>query len=1257
MHFTISCIRSHHMQPNGQASRLPIQTLLCCLLFAAVAFVAQARIPDRAGATNPQDRFLSSLQEGDQVLSFRAAAVYLNDTNEIAGARFVHEPTLMPVDILLFDSVPQAMIWIETPPNSNRGEPHAGEHLVLGKGKKGKLFSLMLDMSMGSNSASTYRDKTIYHFYTAGGRQSFLELTYRLLDTLLHPDFTDEEIRREVAHLAVSENEATGELRLEERGTVYTEMISSFEKSGTVIWSEIRKQIYGADHPLGMESGGEPSAIRTTEPFHIHEFFDRCYVPGESMGLIVGLPRGFGVRRYLSDLDGIFRKSFNGFIAQAADVNYTPPFRELPPWQAPTGSEIHLLPYPAAAETEPGDVVIAWPPMKEIALGDRIALEMAWQVLAGDQTSFLHKDLIDTSTRIGPAGLTSVSGWINSTAGHPAMIWLSGVPNTLLNADSLGWIRDIMTDRISWLSALTPESDELAVFNEKIRINLISAERDLRQAMESPPRFGYRGTGDLWYSLLRDLELDGGFGRNLMKQQHYETLTKSMESGNPWTALIERIGLSPAPVTVVAAYPDTKLPAAQEAAKEQRLRAELMELKARFATTDSQETLAMFKAKFDADTAELEAIEKEIPRPGFISDPPLSLDEMIQTEIDSIAIADEGQPVPLCVNRFQSTSLVDTGIFYDINGVEADQLIYLPLLPKLISDLGCYDTDGNWLEYFEVDERLQREINAFSTEYSNFVRPRGGRLEFAIYASGLGADESRSAVAWTDRLLTSAMGLTADRLPRLLDMIEQEIAGLRRMQYGAEEGWAHNPSGAYRFQRNKVYLSAVSIFTKIHHLNRLSWQLETPPDEAHRAALTDALRGALARGGDSREGIYTELDTLMVADDDLIRRTAGYLRGELEWTPDEMVAEDFSRLIGQLFSDLTTSPEDVLVGMKALLGSLLAQGPSRTLITGNDANIAEIKPLFAELTKQLSELGVREMETLNQADRLDSAAAGGGKRPFGAGTVVENMASRYPWLSEGEYRDGKIPVYAAFINESSQNALFTNSAPMISYSNLQYPDKISYLASKVFAGSGAHGLFMKTWAAGLAYSNGIGSSPRSGRISYYAERCGDGVETLRFVTGQLEKAPETVDATFFLDYALANSFSDYRGAGTYLSRGRAMASDLADGISPDRVRNFKRSLLRMREQWQQVGADRAAPELGMRAQQGPEDILRDIIAELPSVAGPVLPGYGRPASSVSGTVNFMIAPTTQIDAFETFLATQEPGVRLVRIYPRDYWID
>ena len=81
---------------------------------------------------------LKDLTEDQRIASFETEAVYLNQEGKRIGARFRHIPSRLVLDILRIQSLPQAFMWVNTPPPTDQGEPHTLEHLLLGKGTKGR---------------------------------------------------------------------------------------------------------------------------------------------------------------------------------------------------------------------------------------------------------------------------------------------------------------------------------------------------------------------------------------------------------------------------------------------------------------------------------------------------------------------------------------------------------------------------------------------------------------------------------------------------------------------------------------------------------------------------------------------------------------------------------------------------------------------------------------------------------------------------------------------------------------------------------------------------------------------------------------------------------------------------------------------------------------------------------------------------------------------------------------------------------------
>ena len=148
----------------------------------------------------------SNLKPDQSLRGFRVSAVYLSDTDRAMGARFIHRKSGFTLDVLEIQSVPQAFIWVKTFPTSNMGEPHTQEHLLLGKGNKGRAVATLEPMALADSSAFTMQWRTCYSFYTPAGVDIFFDQTEKRLDALLHPDYTDEEIRREVRNFGIAEN-------------------------------------------------------------------------------------------------------------------------------------------------------------------------------------------------------------------------------------------------------------------------------------------------------------------------------------------------------------------------------------------------------------------------------------------------------------------------------------------------------------------------------------------------------------------------------------------------------------------------------------------------------------------------------------------------------------------------------------------------------------------------------------------------------------------------------------------------------------------------------------------------------------------------------------------------------------------------------------------------------------------------------------------------------------------------------------------
>ncbi|MFP5248090.1 MAG: hypothetical protein ACLGH0_15460, partial [Thermoanaerobaculia bacterium] len=167
-----------------------MRTFFVALLLMTTTFTAHAQ--------------LDTLKQGDVVEGFRTDAIYLNDSGQPIGARFIHERSGFVLDYLQIESVPQGYTWVNSIPVGDQGEPHTQEHLLLGKGTTGRAFAGLDTMWLSGSTAFTQQWRTSYHFNTNAGKEVFFDLFSAELNALLHPNYTDEEIRREVRSFGVT---------------------------------------------------------------------------------------------------------------------------------------------------------------------------------------------------------------------------------------------------------------------------------------------------------------------------------------------------------------------------------------------------------------------------------------------------------------------------------------------------------------------------------------------------------------------------------------------------------------------------------------------------------------------------------------------------------------------------------------------------------------------------------------------------------------------------------------------------------------------------------------------------------------------------------------------------------------------------------------------------------------------------------------------------------------------------------------------
>jgi Zn-dependent M16 (insulinase) family peptidase len=1147
-----------------------------------------------SGAAGAQ---LEKLKKGDVVHGFRTEAIYLNDAGKPLGARFTHRRSGFILDYLQIESVPQGYTWVNSFPVGDQGEPHTQEHLLLAKGTTGRAFAGLDTMWLSSSSAFTQQWRTSYHFNTTAGPDVFFDLFAAELNAMLHPNYSDEEIRREVRHFGVT-TAADDSLRLEEKGSVYNEMTSSSANRYRVLFRQIGHLAYGTEHPLSYNSGGEPSGIRTMQPENIRNFHAATHYLG-NMGTMVAFPRSVPLADVLKRSNAILT-SVEPEPSNRPSTRATP----LPAPQSAAPGTISIGEYPHRNDQQPSPLALVWPPTRQLSPVDYLLLNLFADAFASDATSNVYKLFVDGSTRVMETGATSVFNQVSRDHGHPVVIAIDNVAASTLEPVKIAAIRQIVVEELGRVAAFPDGSAELKELNDRVRSRLAQSERGLANFVNTPPGWGARGTGSSWLDQLTLLEEIPDFRKSVtLKPQLASIRTRLSSEKNLWRELLPQWGLTGTLPYAAAAKPSPSLLEREERERLERAAAEAERLAQHYGLEDIQEALRRYQEEYDAESARIEAEASGIAPPPFVSNPPMTLDDPL--EFRTVALE---AGVPLVVSSFDNMSSATLGLALRADGLANEQLRYLSLLPALLTRVGVIE-NGTPVSFELMSERLRNEILGLSSYFS--TNARTGRVELVVRGAGLGAEESRRAIDWMTLTLHHP-DWRPENLPRIRDLVDQTLSSLRNTMQGSEESWVNNPATAYRLQRKAPLLAADSFLTRAHNALRLRW-LFREPLEADRGALTAHLADLAAAATDrSRadltamlaEGVPEELSASARSIIAEIHKDLTLTIGEI---PDGSLEADWRYLVTAMRDDLFTSPSSALAALDEVRRALLNRANARMFFVTSTAQQKALLPRIEQLAASLNDAAPARRSTSTVAH------------------VDARVQARQP--------ETPVSNHLGLLAPNMSGGVITTSVPGIHFSDYQNREKqLDYLTSRLHSGYGAHGIFLRTLAAGLAYSNGLRGSVQSGQFGYYAERTPEIPQTVGFVVETLRNAE--LDQRLG-EYSVAQLFAENRAAATYEARAEGIAADLADNQPPDQVRRFRTAILELRKD----------PELA-----------EHLFARKDAVYGRMLPGYAKGALPREG-VYFAIGPDRQLDAWERYLIEREGAeARLTRIYPRDFWM-
>ncbi len=1150
---------------------------------------------------------LATLAPGTSVHGFTPAAIYLDANDQPIGARLIHDKTKFSFDYLRIESAPQAFIWVNSFPTSSKGEPHTQEHLLLGKGNRGRKMGSFQAMALTESSAFTDQWRTAYHFHTVAGRDTFWPVFSDQLGAMLDADYTDEEIRREVRNFGVDKGD-DGKLRLEEKGTVYNEMVRYYEQPDTTLWLAARRAVYGTQHPLAYESGGYPDDIRTMTPDDIRKFHGDNYHLS-NMGMIATFPSAMTLVQVLDGADQVLSSANQrtGKVTTEADL----------PLPAPGATDAPVtVDYPYSDNTQPSPMMLVWPAVRgNLDLTERTLLDLFLSAFAGDESTPLYKQLIDSKTRKLDLGASDLGAAQSGDQGHPIFLNINGVRTDKLDPATLTAIRAQVMSELGRIAKLPDGDPELAAIRKRIEARAIDLKRRLAKFLDSPPGFGFRGTSSAWMNHMDTLAKLSGVRRSITLRPELAAIENILAAGgNPWRTRLASWRLLDQPF-VVAAKPSTKLRNDIDAARGARIAAELARLGTQYQTKDAAATLAKYQADYAVQTRTLEDAAAATPLPPLVSSPPMTYDDELGYTTSQV------HGVPAFTATIDSMQSARIALSFRLPSVPDSDAMYLALLPALLSKVGIADgTDV--IKSEDMRERLRKEILSLAVHYDENLRT--DRAELVVAGSGNDVGETRAALGWMRRVML-APDWRVDNLPRLRDLVDQSLTALRSAMQGGEEGWVRDPHDAWWRQDSLTHLRIGSFLTQAHDLHRLRWQLLDPMDpkvtgetvvflnrlagasqlpRAQLVQLAAALTDPKVKlAGPSASYLAASLSPAAK----LLAAAAGKdLTALLPDLPAGSLAADWTYLCKQMAADLQVTAPAALAKLAGLRASIIRRGHARITAVGSTASHKAIAAELSALVDAVPEIAEQPGATL--------------------GVKAHPVTDR---LKNHDRSAGPI-AYVGLYSPATSSGVFINNAPATGLLQTSEDAVLDYLASTQYSGHGAHSLFMKTWAAGLAYSNGIHPLVRDAQIEYYAERCPLLPQTMRFVVDQLKQAKADPNIA---RYAIAKVF-DSRIAAGYEERAFAMADDLVDGLTPEVVSGFRKAVL---------------------AQTTRPDLAQQLVRRLPAVYGKVMPGFGKP--STAPATNFVIGPAKQLDAYQDYLrAVVSEQVVLHRLYPRDFWI-
>lgn len=1146
--------------------------------------------------SSPRD--LAELRKNQRVGDLRVANLYSDSNNQIVGAKLWHTWSGAPIYVFQIETVPQVFMWVDAPANSNAGLAHSLEHLLASKGTKGRYVSLLKEMRLSRSAAATTDDFNLYSFSSGTGLAGFFEQFHAWLDALYRPDFSDIEAEREFYHFGISLDPQTKQKSLVEQGAVYDEM-----QSGQGIYTyyfEMNKRVFGYSNPFGFYSGGVPAEMRHVTPNDIRRFYSAHYRLSPTTGFIFVIAPNEDARTFLDRISAELTIFTPSRVPQPMPhIATTSKYATRPSLD----TNVAVFPFPSSGNTDRGEVRFGWKPVKPRSEVDLKLLQLFFRALGEGDESLLYQAVIDSKTREFDSGATNVESLVflgNSPFSPAEFLGFSGIPGKNVTVENIEKLRSSVTARIRDVSDFPDDSQDLATFNRLVLTYLKAWRRSQSVWLRSAPRFGF-GYETAWKEYLEYLDMDPSFIRSISDERNWTAVEKRIQSGrNIWRDLIRDFQLLQVPYAT-ASVPSTQLMQQMEDERQKRIAHKLKQIMSRFHSITEQEALNGFEHEEIAKAREIDSIAAQVRRPRFTDHPPLTADDDVrysQFQINS---------VPTIAAFFDNAPTIDLGLSFDLRKLPHKYYKYLPVLPRCLDSLGLKN-EKETTSYAELRGQIQSEMSGFSVTYD--VEPVSHRAELRIQASTSTLAEFPRGLKLIQHM-TTENSVDLDNLDRLRDVVEKRRGEDDAFDKGEDDYWFMNPSQAFRYQGDPLYLALASAFTRAHWDDRLKWLLHaqvSAEDLKNLSVFAEEILSSSA--GLSPQELIQKLSRLRA--DGLEGELMEYWKKNIPQLPPDELLPGLRMLAREVQDDLTTGPRKTIADIRELQRIVLNRSALNIDITLDQSNLENVKPALADFVAAFP------------ANPLPESGNSG------------NLIESYPLLPNFQRRynlaSGDFPRYVGLEDSRSTTASMVFFADFPGYSHLDRKSLLEQLSSNLGAGSGPNTFYMKAQEDGLADGSSVYGDPRLRLLRYYAARTPDIFTLIQSVNSTAQSLTALHDP-LLVDYALQETFPLPRSMSTFTERGGGIARDLRDGNDPDKLRRFFEAILRLRTD---------------------PNLLSEITsASMDSVCPVLINRECLPQQRHSRSLFFFIGPERLLDDAEKKLAIP----KLLRIYPSDFWID